>query len=411
MTLFTQVALAALVVGGTQETEVADATPKSADVEASDAVQTAIAFLLGTQEAYVVDPPVGSLPPKELSGWQERESKRLAGLRKEGEGAEWPYEGVYRVKPDGRIPPGYRVGGTSIVCEALLRTVTDEAQLKESNAAISRSLAFVLDMIDNDEQMAIGPKRGYDVRGWGHAYALQFLLLAKEKGVVTDDEQMAHVEKTIPELISRLDANQTKMGGWNYAGDADVSPFMTGSTLLILFEAKKAGYEVDGAMIEKALDALEANRQEDGVYVYSGKVRREEKMPASSARSSVAELALFKAGRSDVDGLRQAVDGFFVGWDDLLDRKSKQGTHKGAYSIAPYYFFFGHTYAALAIEELPEKEAKARRTELAGLLWKTREEDGSWNDRIFPRTASYSTAMSVLALTAPDRPKYPTWKK
>ena len=125
-------------------------------------------------------------------------------------------------------------------------------------------------------------------------------------------------------------------------------------------------------------------------------------MPGSSARSSVAELALYKAGRSDVDELRRAVDGFFVGWDDLLVRKSQQGTHVGPYGIAPYYFFFGHTFAAHAIEELPEKERAARRDELAEVLWRTREENGSWNDRIFPRTASYSTAMAMMALGAKD---------
>lgn len=31
----------------------------------------------------------------------------------------WPYEGVYRVR--GEIPVGYRVGGTSITCLALLQ--------------------------------------------------------------------------------------------------------------------------------------------------------------------------------------------------------------------------------------------------------------------------------------------------
>jgi len=132
-------------------------------------------------------------------------------------------------------------------------------------------------------------------------------------------------------------------------------------------------------------------------------------MPGSSARSACAELALFKAGRSDVDALRVSVTGFFEGWEDLLDRKSKQGTHKGAYGIAPYYFFFGHTYAALAIEELPEAERAAQRAELARLIWKTRDGDGSWNDRIFSRTSSYSTAMVVLALQAPTRKPNAAW--
>ena len=133
-------------------------------------------------------------------------------------------------------------------------------------------------------------------------------------------------------------------------------------------------------------------------------------MPGSSARSAVAELALFLGGHGDEDGLRTAVRGFFEGWEDLLARKSKQGTHEGPYGIAPYYFLFGHTYAALAIEHLPEPERPALRQRLRALLWRTREEDGSWNDRVFPRSASYSTAMAVLAIRAPtlQLPAWPT---
>ena len=80
----------------------------------------------------------------------------------------------------------------------------------------------------------------------------------------------------------------------------------------------------------------------------------------------------------------------------------------GPYGIAPYYFFFGHTFAAHAIEELP-KERAARRDELAEVLWRTREENGSWNDRIFPRTASYSAAAAMMALGAKDHGAFAEW--
>ena len=89
------------------------------------------------------------------------------------------------------------------------------------------------------------------------------------------------------------------------------------------------------SMNETALDALAKGRTEAVSYAYSGAARGSVKMPGSSARSAAAELALYKAGRSNMDELRKAVDGFFVGWDDLLKRKSKQGTHKGPYGIAP----------------------------------------------------------------------------
>lgn len=379
------------------------------DAEIRAAMERAVEFLLGSQEGYQADPPVGSLPDDELEGWQKKEQRRLDGLRGSDDAAEWPYEGVYRVRPRGAIPSGYRVGGTSIVCEALLRSNSKGAERKRIEGAVERSVLFVLDRLKSDKTMALGPKKGYDVRGWGHAYGLQLMLLVKEQGLRFDKATGKRIDAAIPDLIGRLEGNQTEQGGWNYAGDESVSPFMTGSTLLILFDAVKAGHDVDPAVIEKALDALQECRTEEVSYAYSGTARRAVLMPGSSARSSVAELALYKAGRSDLDELRKAVDGFFTGWDDLLVRKSQQGTHKGKYGIAPYYFFFGHTYAALAIEELPKDEAGAKRGELAQLLWRTMEEDGTWNDRIFPRTASYSTAMSLMALGAPERANFPEW--
>ena len=134
-------------------------------------------------------------------------------------------------------------------------------------------------------------------------------------------------------------------------------------------------------------------------------------MEGSSARSAIAELALFQAGRSDTDRLRKAVDGFFNerNWNELLKRKSQQGTHVRPYGVAPYYFFFGHTYAALAVEALPEKERAPYRAKMRELLWRTIEGEGAWNDRIFPRTESYSTAMAILSLVAADLPTVPGW--
>ncbi|MGK0482970.1 MAG: hypothetical protein ACJAQ3_002952 [Planctomycetota bacterium] len=397
---------------GTPRSAPAAQTP-SGEAPTADEVQKAIheaaLFLLGSQESYKPDPPVGGLSEAALGKWQAKESQRMAKIRGGADAAEWPYEGVYRVRPDGRIPAGYRVGGSAIVAEALLNSGLEGEPLKEARQAVQRTISFVIEQMDSNEELSRGPKAGYDVRGWGHAYAIQLMLLALDHGLV-EGEEAEEARELIVDLLDRLQANMTKQGGWNYAGEGSVSPFMTGATLLILFDAKAHGFEVDAEMVNSALEGLEKGTTDAMIYAYAGRAGRRVKMPASSARSSIATLALYKAGRKTQDDLRLAVQGFFDGWDDLLVRKSQQGTHIPPYNIAPYYFFFGHTYAAMAIEELPDGEKEARRGELAGLLWKTREEDGTWNDRIFPRTSSYSTAMSILALRAPELEAIPVWE-
>lgn len=385
-------------------------TPSQKKVD--KAVQKACELLVANQENYVPDSPVGRLPDDELAKWQDQEKARLAEIRKKAgdEGVEWPYEGVYRIRPDGRIPPGYRVGGSAIVCEALL----EAPGLDDSRrTAILRSVRFMLDMIHQDPGMSAKAQTNYDVRGWGQAYALKFFLRALETDLIKDEAMQKEVRDTIPHLLDCLKQGQVSGGGWNYAGRG-ISPFMTGSTLIALFHAKDAGYDVDEEMVTKALDALEKGRNESMAYAYAGALRNPaEPMQGSSARSSIAELALYRGGRSSVENLAKAVDAFFQeeNWKELLKRKSQQGTHVRPYGVAPYYFFFGHTYAALAAEHLPKKAAKTYRKKMRNLLWRTIEKHGGWNDRIFPRTESYSTAMAVLSLIADDLPKVKSWSK
>lgn len=388
----------------------ASAETSPSDVDVEKAVQRACALLVANQENYTPDPVVGGLPDDELVAWQKGERERLDAIRENAATAasEWPYEGVYRIGPDGRIPPGYRVGGSAIVCEALLEADGLDDERRE---AILRSVDFMLERIHDDPRMAAKKQTKYDVRGWGQAYALKFFLRALEVELFEDAALETRVRETIPHLIACLEESQVGGGGWNYAGRGS-SPFMTASTLLALFHAEAAGYDVDAQMVEDALDALERARGKNMAYAYSGSLQNPDlPMQGACARSAIAELVLYRAGRSSVENLERAVDGFFTeeNWRELRKRKSEQGTHARPYGIAPYYFFYGHAYAALAVEYLPEEKRDEYRRAMRGLLWRTIEANGGWNDRIFPRTESYSTAMSVLSLIAEDLPEVKAW--
>ena len=378
------------------------------------ALQAAARILIQGQERYTPDRRVGRLSDDRLKEWQDEERARLQKLRSgKKPGVEWPYEGVYRVR-GGVVPPGYRVGGSAIVCAALVLTPGFVASKKRKDA-VTRSIRFMLKELKNNPLLEAGPKTGYDVRGWAHAYALDFFLLALRHQVASKKVQ-ARMKKMIPHLIDCLATNEVRgSGGWNYANNS-CSPFMTGSTLLALYQARAQGFDVDDGMVERALAALEKARVKTGSYVYSGSAGGRSRsiraaIPGASARAAIAELCLYRAGRSDHQKLRVAVDAFFAHWGELLKRKSQQGTHMGSYGIAPYYFMYGHTYAALAIESLPKNDRPALREKMRETLWKTRDDDGGWNDRIFPRTKSYSTAMAMLALLAPKLDPVPEWKK
>lgn len=345
----------------------------------------------------------------------------------EGDGADqWPYEGVYR-EDRGQLPVGYRVGGTAIVCLSLIAApglAADEARRQ----ALHKGLDFVLKTLDAD-RMSDGFLGTYDVRGWGHMYALELLLHLADHELVPADRQELVLAKTKWLVATLAGSAIPTRGGWNYsrrAGykspDNRASTFMTPVALQALFHARARGYEVDDAVVEQALDALDRARSGPGGYAYGAPADSQhdvdeaqltmmDKVPSSAARAAVCETTLLLAGRGDQERLRRAIERFFAYWDDLAVRKSQTGTHVQPYGIAPYFFLYGHTYTAQAIELLPDGPDKDRlRARMLVVLARSRDDDGSWNDRQFARSAGYGTAMAILAMQMPRLPKPAEWR-
>jgi len=337
-------------------------------------------------------------------------------LEGKGPAVEWPYEGVYRVK--GRIPIGYRIGGTSICGTALLEAPGFDED-SERREAVERALAFVLRSL-RDRRMGPGFEIGYDVRGWGQAYALSFLSRLRELECVPTS-RAREVDRAIARLIDLLEKGEIPSGGWNYSrrrgsgGRIPASTFMTASTLQALFAAAAQGEKVDERVVERALGALEEARLDTGAFQYAANPERVsgkgfEAVPGAVGRMPICETTLFLAGRGSVDRIRASLDAFFEHWEWLEKRRRQQGTHVPPYMIAPYYFFYAHAYVAQAIEMLPEPEREAYRERLRERIFRVREESGGWNDRVFDRSENFGTAMILLALRMPHTRPPAGWK-
>jgi hypothetical protein len=337
--------------------------------------------------------------------------------------AEWPYEGVYRVRAEegdprplvnGRsaIPIGYRIGGTGICAEAMFHA-PGYAEDPQRQEAVRKAVEFVCTANADKRMDPNGYTGNYDVRGWGYIYGLRMLLALRSAELVPEG-MTETVDKTIRWYIEGLRIIQIpRLGGWNYAGTSGTSPFMTAPAVMALFDAKRQEFEVDDTMLEGALDALARCVAPDGYVDYAAARQVKDdpgQIPGATGRMVASEAALFLAGRSDEARLLRAVDAFFEHWDALEVRRRKTGTHIPPYGVAPYYFFYAHAYAADAIEMLPEAERPARREQLRAIFWKIREPDGSWNDRVFERSRSYGTAMTMHALQRPWLGKPATWE-
>ena len=370
--------------------------------------------------------PVPEAPPLDLEATTRVAVQAMLALQ-EGEGAdEWPYQGVYR-EDRNPSPVGYRVGGTAIACLGLA-AAPGLANDAPRRAALERGLRFVVRMLDAP-RMQDGFVGNYDVRGWGHVYALQCLLTLQDLGLVPADLADGVATKTKGLVATLVASAIPASGGWNYSRPGGylsprnrASTFMTAPALQALFHARARGHEVPERVVTEALDALERARTGPGGYAYGApagslgdldesKLSAMDRTPGAAARAAVCETTLLLAGRGDEQRLERAVELFFAHWDDLAVRKSQQGTHVPEYGIAPYYFLFGHVYCAQAIERLPVAERReALRAKLRAVLAKCREDDGTWNDRQFARSAGYGTALALLALHMPALPPPESWQ-
>lgn len=298
---------------------------------------------------------------------------------------------------------GYRVGGTAFCALALIESG------KKAEPAIERAAKFVVEGL-KDPLMGDTLDPAYDVRGWGHTYALLFLLRV-EKAKQAPKGSREAIEFCITAL-EKMELPES--GGWNYAAAGAKKPsppstFMTAPTILALWQAQAQGYKVSEPVLKRALASLEKARLDSGAFQYSSTGRKTgkggEAVQASGGRAPLCEMTLLLAGTGTVDRVKQAVDAFFEHWEWLEKRRQQQGTHVEPYMIAPYYFFFAHAYAAMAIELLADDDRPERRKKLAALLFKVRDADGSWNDRVFPRSKNFGTACALLAFLAPKLPR------
>ncbi len=337
----------------------------------------------------------------------------------DGEGrCEWPYEGVYRTNEGGQrrvIPIGYRVGGTAICCLALIEApgyAADDAR----RAAVERGVKFILGALKRP-LMQPSTENTYDVRGWGHIYALALFLRMIDAGVVPKDVA-DEVDAAIPNLVNTLQIEAIpELGGWNYAGRTAGSPFMTAPALQALFHAAARGHEVSKTVVGQALDALERARAKSGSIAYSipredrsgvseDQLRFMDKLPGSIGRMAAVESTLWLAGRGDQAHLRAAVEAFFTYWNELEKRRKQNGTHIRPFGVAPYYFIYAHYYVAQAIELIDDAELRGKQRErFLAIMAKVREPNGGWNDRVFPRSRNYGTAMGMMAVMMKDLPR------
>ncbi|MBI3272149.1 MAG: terpene cyclase/mutase family protein [Planctomycetes bacterium] len=297
----------------------------------------------------------------------------------------------------------FRVATTALAVLALeeaLRAPTPFAQAKEAHA---RGLEY---LVTHGEARRDTGDLLYNV--WAHTYALQ--ALASEMKANPDPR----IRKSAEWHLDRLQRYETWMGGWFYydfgahtqTPSDGPSSFGAAAGLVALRAARDAGLDVPEPLVEHAVHRLEELRLPNGAYVYGDYLKYAPRHPAnqpkgSLGRSQAGNFALWLWGSKKVGEpeARAGLDTFFREHLFIEIGRKRQYPHEAWYATAPYYFFFGHYYAARMLERFGDAGKAAYGARLAETILPFQEPDGSWWDYpLWDYDKPYGTAFAVMIL-------------
>lgn len=252
---------------------------------------------------------------------------------------------------------------------------------------------------------------------WGWLYgAIAMTSIAKDKRFQTDEwrEPVANRGK---QFVSWLKKNQEPTGGFGYYDDPPYTrrpkwgtSFSTSIVIPALGDALGFGWLDDEATRDRCVRYVGKCRLPNGAVSYDltpiPRIRGGEhinNVKGSLGRIQVANWALRKAGVEAItdDVVRRGLEQFFEHHRFLAVARMRPIPHEAYYANAGYFFYFGHYYAGLAIELLPEGEREPFREKLRHKLLETQRKDGTYCDFLgISYMVNSSTAFATMALLA-----------
>ena len=279
---------------------------------------------------------------------------------------------------------------------------------EEVRKAIERGEVWL--MADLPKLRRATPDALYNI--WSHIYGIQAFVRMHQR--LPDPERRLKLVELIHEQIGFLMRYESVDKGWGYYDfrlgsqrpATDSTSFMTAAALVALREAKDIGVEVPDKLIKGAVDSIHRQRKPDFSYLYGEYLRWNPQHPinlpgGSLGRSQACNLALRMWGDEAVTDkiMKTWMDRLFArnGWLDM--GRKKPIPHESFFSVAGYFFYFGHYYAGLTIAQLPPPDRPFYQDHLATLLIHLQSKDGSWWDYpLYSYHQAYGTAFALMSL-------------
>ncbi|MCP4788431.1 MAG: terpene cyclase/mutase family protein [Fuerstiella sp.] len=300
----------------------------------------------------------------------------------------------------------FRAATTSLCISALLEAASDD---KDAQKAIERAENWLLEHLPNLRR-ATG-KAIYNV--WGHAYSIQALVRLHDYHQEHEQRQAALIE-LIRLQYDMLTRYESVDGGWGYYDfryqanqptSSSIS-FVNGTVLVALAEAKAIGVEPPERIVKRGIAALERQRKADFSYLYgeylNDRPMRGINRPGGSlGRTQCCNCALRAWGDKKITDnvVKNWLYRLYVrnGWLDI--GRKRPIPHESWMQVAGYFYYFGHYYAALSLDQLPASERAPYQPLLAKLMLDRQEKDGSWWDYpLYDYHQPYGTSFALMTL-------------
>jgi hypothetical protein len=307
----------------------------------------------------------------------------------------------------------FRVAVTALGVSALIEVscsprsrLADPASVQQ---AIERGEEFLfreLPRVRRDQPTLI-----YNV--WAHAYGIQALVQMHGR-LPHDAGRRARIERLIREQYDRLARYESAEGGWGYldfgAGtqrpNSHSCSFVNATVLVAFHEANRIGVPPPEKLVERGREGIIRQRKPDFSYLYGLYLRHHPMMAinrpgGSLGRSQACNVALRLWGDSKVTDcvLTEWLDRLIVrnGWLDM--GRKRPIPHESHFMVAGYFYYYGHYYATLCVDQLPAPRRPFYQDHLARILIGHQERDGSWWDYpLYNYHQQYGTAFALLSL-------------
>lgn len=300
----------------------------------------------------------------------------------------------------------FRAATTALSVSAILEAKGKDPQVQPS---IDAARQWMLENFRNIKR-ATGDAI-YNV--WSHAYGLQALVRLREYSA-DSPEMVAKIDDLMRHQVDMLRRYETIDGGWGYYDfnaqgrkptGSSIS-FVNATVLIALYEASEVGIEIPEKIVTRAIKAIKRQQKPDFSYLYGEYLKdrpmREINRPGGSlGRSQACNLALRLWGDQEITDnvLKAWLYRLYLrnGW--LGMGRKRPIPHESWMQVAGYFYYYGHYYAGLCIDQLKPEDRAEYQQMLSEILSKYQEPNGCWWDyTLYSYHQQYGTAFAIMAM-------------